>query len=338
MASYLDKEELQRLTGGGSAPPEVDPNYVATSPTSKTASSNTLDLSTTSVASPGNKGGVGYTAPTTATTTEVTPTTTATTPTTTGSTSPTKAITSPATGPMPGTPEPESGSQGPGTIATGPPPPGGPVDPLIRTTPQANLPDSPEVGSSEVDDLSLGTEDSVESRIDSILDKNSDLMKRAGALGSMQANQAGALSSSMGARAAQSSVLDAAESIAAADSATAARYKELGYSYDTTIGRLNEEQGLKFDEMDKEFGISSHIMDRTEAFQAWSAEKGWDADKTADIMKMYTSVGNQLISSMAGMSASSEVTTQEQTDVMNSARDLFDSIFTIGSLDLKVGV
>lgn len=191
---------------------------------------------------------------------------------------------------------------------------------------------------SGVEAPTLSDETSVEARIGSLLDSNSDLMRRAQSFGEAQASKMGALGSTGGIRAAQSSLYDVAESIATKDAGTAAAFEQLGFNYDAMLGEMNEQQRLNFETMDKQQGISNQLLNQTQDFQRWSKERGWSEDLTSDMMTMFTSLGKTALSSMASMAGSSEVTGAEATDFQQAWQDTIESLGSISTLDLTLEV
>lgn len=82
--------------------------------------------------------------------------------------------------------------------------------------------------------ITFGPEDTVESRIQGIINKNSGLMQLANTRGLQQANRRGVLNSSMAGEAAQKAVLDAAFPIASQDATGSLRVKELNQAAGNT--------------------------------------------------------------------------------------------------------
>jgi len=203
--------------------------------------------------------------------------------------------------------------------------------------PQVDPYDNPEGYTQETIDVEkpvMEAGESVESRVGSILDENSELMQRAGNFGRMQAGQTGAGSSSMAARAAQSSIMDVALPIAQQDAQTAAKFKELGFNYDAMLGQMNEAQKLKFEELDKTHSLSQEILKNTQDFQRWSLERGWSEELTGNMMKLYSSVAQQGLAGMANMAGSQQVTSQEGKDFTQAWKDAISSLTAISNLDL----
>lgn len=113
---------------------------------------------------------------------------------------------------------------------------------INNVTPGSYNPSTYTAGQANTTDVNVTPDQLVENRVAGIIDKDSPLMQRARAQGLMQAGERGLINSSLGVQAAQTSVLDSATPIAAADASTYAAAARQNASEQNTSARFNTGQ------------------------------------------------------------------------------------------------